>query len=173
MRSFGACDLAMYLYAEACKLRDASLSWSWECITYSATCKMKRFAFYGLVHPNGVFCATQAMYRRSPLSPDRVNRLHRGASMPEVVVHTAGCTEKVLAVAVTVPVHGTESLDRLTTYWTGARHGRKGCCTSDLPMQLGGELYATCTRTPVSSSLPREVLAAAVVVQPLCGNIYD
>ena len=123
--------------------------------------------------PNGVFCATQAMYRRSPLSPDRVNRLHRGASMPEVVVHTAGCTEKVLAVAVTVPVHGTESLDRLTTYWTGARHGRKGCCTSDLPMQLGGELYATCTRTPVSSSLPREVLAAAVVVQPLCGDIYD
>ena len=26
-----------------------------------------------------------------PLSPDRVNKLHRGASMPEVVVHTAGC----------------------------------------------------------------------------------
>ena len=39
----------------------------------------------------GVLCATQAMYRRSPLSPDRVNRLHRGASMPEVAVHTAGC----------------------------------------------------------------------------------
>ena len=94
MRSFGACDLAMYLYAEACKLRDASLSRSWECITYSATCKMKRFTFSGLVHPNGDSLASSVPLRPCidvPLSPDRVNKLHRGASMPEVVVHTAGC----------------------------------------------------------------------------------
>ena len=32
-----------------------------------------------------------------PLSPDRVNRLHRGASMPKIVVHTAGCYSSVRA----------------------------------------------------------------------------
>ena len=38
-------------------------------------------------------------------------------------------------------------------------------------MPLGGELYATCTRTPVSSSLPREVLVAAVVAGCACKKI--
>ena len=66
-----------------------SLPRSWECITHAATCNMKRFTFSGLMHPNGDARTSSVPLRPCmdappPPSPDRVNRLHSGAALPQV-----------------------------------------------------------------------------------------
>ena len=69
-------------------------------------------------------------------------------AVQQASVHTnEGGTEKLLALTVPVPWPRASMTLVPFTHGTCTRHGRKGCCTSDLLMPLREESNAACMRS--------------------------
>ena len=75
---------------------------------------------------------------------------HAGSAQAfqQASVHTIeGGTEKLLSLTVPVPWQRASIGLRPVHPRDSYEDGRKGCCTSDLPMPLGEESNVACTRT--------------------------